>query len=389
MTALMSANAFDTEQEHIREQISQSAENLAKRQTKWTVGSVAGLILAVLAFAAGLAMVAAGELPASVTIGTVQTNTNLQLNIPTTTESVGKSIAQSTPVDPELADLVMSFQDGAMDTLLRIISMAMVVVGVAMGVIKQNVFSMVAGLGGGLAINQFPSVLGAMAGMPKGEAAVPAQTKNVEPVWADQLRKAFERKEWGDLQALANAHGVDANVLNMQEVDRLAKTQLFNEAIRNSNYELAMDVITDPAMSDTTGLHDKKARIHHHLGQHAEAAELVREHKLFSDHEGAAWYMENAWANVDENGFMSKASQAYYENQKALVEKGTYSLWLSGLLLVLAIAAAIVMADLGRNLRKLDEWLKGDGAGDGESGTEASSARYPVPPHPPEARTTA
>lgn len=389
MTALMSTDAFETEQEHIREQVTESADALAKRQTKWTVGSVIGLIVTLFAFAAGLVMIAAGDLPESVSVGTVDVGDTLALNIPTETVINGVGRQNGKAVDPKLADLVKTFESGGMSTLLRVISMAMIVVGVALGVAQQSLMPFIMGIGGGLAMNHFPSVLGAVAGVDVKNGSANESRKAIQPLWAGDLKRAVERKDWQKVRNLAQIHDIDPTVMDMASLDRLAATKSLNDAIRNERFEEALQISKKPVMSGLDDLANLQSRLHHHLGHHAQAAELVREHQLFNQNEDAAWFIENAWTEADDQGFMSDASSAYYSQKLALVEKGTFSLWLSGLMLVLTIIAGLIMADLGRNLRKLDDWLKASGDNGADEPANGRKTAYPEPPHPPSARTTA
>lgn len=389
MTALMSSDAFETEQEHIREQVTESADALAKRQTKWTVGSVIGLIVTLFAFAAGLVMIAAGDLPESVAVGTVDVGDTLALNIPTETVTNGFGSQNGSAVDPELANLVKTFESGGMSTLLRVISLAMILVGVTLGVAQQSLMPFIMGIGGGLAMHSFPSVMGTIAGVDAKDGAASESSKSMQPAWAAQVKQAVERKDWQTVRDLAQIHDIDSTVLDIGTVDRLAATKSLNEAIRNERIEQALQISNKPVLSGLEDLANLQSRLHHHLGQHAQAAELVREHQLYNQNEDAAWFIENAWIAADDQGFMSDASSAYYSQKVALVEKGKFSLWLSGLMLVLTIIAGLIMADLGRNLRKLDDWLKASGDKGADESARGGTTAYPEPPYPPAPRTTA
>lgn len=350
MTGLMSADAFEAEHDHIREEINQTAGSLASRQTRWTLTTVGSLLLTVVLFGAGMAMVAIGALPDEVSLQPLAIDNTLTVTLPETYGEHGTTSVPTKREDP-FAEAFGALTEGPLSVLTKLIGGIMLVMGFISGIARQSIMSFVTGIAGGVFMFQAPAFVENLV-----EGAVPASQKTgqVKPEWAVALEKAAKQKDWLQVQSLLAQHNIPDGVISESSLSLMIATEAVNAAIEDGSYVEALAKSADQRLQGMEGLTLLQAQLNYLGGQTEKAAEIVRENELFKSHEEDSWLIEQAGAAEK----MSESSRSYQQAQMAMTSRGHTSLMGSGVMLILTIIAGLIMADLSRNLRKLDDWLK-------------------------------
>lgn len=365
MAGLLSADAFEAEQDHIREEIHKTASDLAGRQTRWTVTTIVSLILTIGLFGTGMAFIAMGALPEAISVEPLESAQSLSVNLPETVDGPTSGRSAVMAEDP-FSEIFQTLTEGPLSVLTKLMGGLMLVMGLISGIARQSIMSFVTGMGGGIFMFQMPHVVQAIVGSTATQVA-----KVAEPEWAKPLKRAVSEKNWPLVGSLLELNNVPDGVVSTAVLERLIALKAVNDAIESGDFQAAINASDSAHLQGLDGLTMLQAKMLFLDGQHEKAAKLVRAHKLFAAEPGDAWFIEDSASQAR----MSDESTAYHQEQMALTSKGHKSLMGSGVMLLLTIIAGLIMADLSRNLRKIDDWLKKEATTTGAKSLENTEDR--------------
>lgn len=302
MTALMSEGSRKDEILHIREDVEGRYADLKKRKGRWVsiTSSLSGGSLFLIV--GGLLMLVLGQLPDSIEL------------VSPVVETAGPSTSASpNGANAELDEIYQTMKGVVGGTFGKFISMTMIVMGIILGIARQNIMSMTAGLAAGIGLYSAPEVLEAILGIPEYHA---------EPAPFAVIQTQFE------------------------------------DAIDSGDWPRAWELL-EPISASESDMAMLKSQVAYQAGDKQKSIRIIDTNHLATAYPEEVWMIESRFIqeNISDHYQMSDESLQFAEDQADRRSQGWSMLRTSIPFGILAFGAGIVTLTLRRNVRVINEWI--------------------------------
>ena len=300
MQGLLSSESHSEEVSHIKSDVREQLTKLQLRHRRWAAVSNASVVSSVLLTVGGLILLWMGSLPSEIDV---------------VLPDIGSGVSsggQPSEIPPGFMEALSIFEG----TVGRIIAGSMVIMGVFLGVARQNLMSLAAGVGGGIFLANVSTVATAIFGAGNTVAETYVDGTAIQP---QALSEAVEERNWPEVTRLLDSlPRRDENAWMLQAQAEFKKQNLANSVT------------------------------------------IIQQNELSEYFPSQTWLIESQYqaSQPDKSYEMTQASRAFYAEKMDLNEMADSAFSTLKGTLPLTIVFGSVAFVLGRNRRTLESWLE-------------------------------